>query len=111
MFRHNLHKQKVSLLDAFSYVLSDSMIEKKIFRRFCNCVVSLQYEHMYVSSYRIFGEIASHSMGKGTVAYRSESEDVWRVLKIFWIVFHKYDIHKPFLFFADDRGCGYVGDP
>ena len=40
-FRRNHHKQKVSRLDAFSYVLSDSTIEKMTFRRFCNCVVFL----------------------------------------------------------------------
>ena len=34
-------------------------------------------------------------MGKGTVEYRSELEDVLKVLKIFWIVFRKYDIRKP----------------
>ena len=50
---------------------------------------------MYVSSYRIFDGIVFHSMGKGTDGYRSEWEDVSKVLKIFWIVSHKYDIHKP----------------
>ena len=39
MFRHNLHKQKASPLDVFSYVLSSLTIVKMIFRKFYNCAV------------------------------------------------------------------------
>ena len=50
---------------------------------------------MYVFSYRIFDESVFHSTDRGTVVYRSELGDVLKELKIVWIVFRKYDIHKP----------------
>ena len=65
-------------------------------------VETYRYERMYVSSYRIFDGIVFRSMDKETVGYRSEWEDVSKELKIFWIVFHKYDIHKPKNKFIND---------
>jgi len=94
---HNHHRQRASPLDAFSYEWLDSTIERMIYHRFDNYVVSRLYEHKYAFSCRFFDEIVSHSTDMEMVLYQSESVNVSIGLMIVWIFCHIYDRHKPSL--------------